>query len=111
MRDPSDMGDNMGGAAPAELAIPSGASATAGSVEVLRAWIVDGGLHVSLLPAFETPDMWGLLLADIARHAARSFAAEKRFSEEQAMQSIVELLVAELEQPTDVGTTEPIKPQ
>ena len=96
---------------PGELAVPKGAAAGSGSVEVLRAWIVDGGLHVSLLPAFETPDMWGMLLADVARHAARSFAAEKKCTEEEAMQSIVELLVAELDEPTDLGTTEPVKPQ
>ena len=97
--------------APGEIGIPAGALADAGSQEVLRAWIVGGGLHVSLLPAFETPDMWGMLLADVARHAARAFAAEKVCSEDAAMRAIIELLVAELDQPTDAGTTEQLKPQ
>ena len=97
--------------APGEIGIPAGAVAEAGSQEVLRAWIAGGGLHVSLLPAFETPDMWGMLLADVARHAARAFAAEKVCSEDEAMESILELLVAELDAPTDDGSTDPAKKQ
>ena len=98
-------------AVPGELAIPSGAIAVADSREILRAWIVDGGLQVALLPAFDNPEMWGLLLADVARHAARAFAAEKICSEDDAMKSMVGLLLAELEQATDLGTTEPLKLQ
>ena len=97
--------------APGEIGIPAGAAADAGSQEVLRAWIAGGGLHVSLLPAFETPDMWAMLLADVARHAARAFAAEKVCTEAEALESILELLVAELDAPTDEGTTERARKQ
>ena len=38
-----------------------------GGVEVLRAAIVEGGLHVSLRRAFDDPEAWGMLLADVTR--------------------------------------------
>src|SRR5262245_13841700 len=41
-----------------------------GAVEVLRAAIVEGGRHVSLRRAFDDPQAWGMLIADVARHAA-----------------------------------------
>lgn len=94
-----------------ELAIPPGAVATAGSVEVLRAWIVDGGLQVALDPAFPSPDVWGILLADIARHAARAFAADEKCGESEALARIQAMLEAELDRPTDRGTTEPMQKQ
>jgi len=47
-----------------------------GGVEVLRAAIVEGGLHVSLRRAFDDPQAWGMVIADVARHAARIFARE-----------------------------------
>ena len=40
------------------------------AIEVLRAFVVDGGLSIAFQRAFEEPDMWGMLLVDIARHAA-----------------------------------------
>lgn len=94
-----------------ELAIPPGAIATAGSTEVLRAFIVDGGLHVSLDPAFPNPDVWGVLLADIARHAARAYAADDNCGETEALARIQAMLEAELDRPTDRGSTQPTKKQ
>ena len=99
------------GFAPNELAIPAGAAADAGAAEILRAWIANQGLHVSLLPAFETPEPWGVLLVDLARHAARAFAAEKTCTEAEALRLIRAMFEAEWERPTDIGTTEPAKQQ
>jgi len=76
-----------------------------GGVEVLRAAIVQGGLHVSLRPAFDEPDVWGVLLADLARHAARVFAQEKKFTEEDALDRICGMFHSEMNMPTDLGTT------
>src|SRR2546430_16618480 len=42
-----------------------------GGVEVLRAAIGEGGLNVSLLHAFDEPQARGMLIADVARQAAR----------------------------------------
>lgn len=76
-----------------------------GGVEVLRAVVLDGGLHVSLRPAFEDPAMWGMVIADITRHAARAFAANYAVSEDDALGQILEILQAEFDDPTDLGTT------
>ena len=94
-----------------ELAIPPGAIADAGSSEVLRAWIVDKGLHVSLVPGFDSPDVWGVMLCDIARHAARAFAADGVSTEREALSRIRKMFDAEWGRPTDRGTTSPLQKQ
>jgi hypothetical protein len=77
------------------------------ATEVLRAFVIDGGLSIAFQRAFEEPDMWGLLLVDIARHAARAYARESDYSEEDALARIVEMFEAEIARPTDTGTTTP----
>ena len=42
-----------------------------GGVEILRAVVVDGALHVSLRPAFDDPQAWGMLLADVLKIVAQ----------------------------------------
>jgi hypothetical protein len=77
------------------------------AVEVLRAFVVDGGLSIAFMRAFEEPDMWGILLADIARHAARAFARESDYTEDEAQGRIVEVFEAEIARSTDLGVTTP----
>jgi hypothetical protein len=76
-----------------------------GGVEVLRAFIVERRLEVSLRRAFEEPELWGMLIADVARHAARIFATENGLSEDEALQKIRAMFDAELDAPTDPGST------
>ena len=76
-----------------------------GGVEVLRAVIVDGGLHVSLRRAFDDPEAWGMLIADITRHVARIYATEDKFREAETVERIRALYDAEMDAPTDPGTT------
>jgi len=76
-----------------------------GGVEVLRAVIVEGGLHVSLRRAFDDPEAWGMLIADVARHAARIYATETKFTEDGALERIRSMFDAEMDAPTDRGTT------
>jgi uncharacterized protein DUF5076 len=76
-----------------------------GGVEVLRAAIVDGGLHVSLRRAFDDPEAWGMLIADVARHVARIYAKEKSMSEEETLARIRGIFEAEMDSPTDPGST------
>ena len=76
-----------------------------GGVEVLRAVIVDGALHVSLRRAFDDPEAWGMLLADVTRHIARIYAGEGKFREEETIERIRALYDAEMDAPTDPGTT------
>jgi hypothetical protein len=77
----------------------------AGGVEVLRCAIVDGALHVSLRRAFDDPEAWGMLIADITRHVARVYASEDKFREEETITRIRALYEAEMDAPTDPGTT------
>jgi len=78
-------------AAPNEQPLPPDVIGRADATEVLR--------------AFEEPDMWGLLLVDIARHAARAYARESGYTEDEALARIVEMFEAEINRPTDVGNT------
>src|SRR6202171_1961607 len=92
-------------AGPREQPLPPDARGRDDATEVLRAFVVDGGLSIAFARAFEEPDMWGLLLVDIARHAARAYARESDYTEEEALTRIVDMFEAEIARPTDVGST------
>ena len=77
-----------------------------GGVEILRASVVDGAVSVALRRAFEDPFTWGVLLVDLARHAARVYSRETEMSEEDAMAEIAAGIQAELDNPTDPGSTQ-----
>ena len=77
------------------------------ATEVLRAFVVDGGLSIAFQRAFEEPDMWGLLLVDVARHAARAYARESTYTEEEALARILDMFESEIARPTDMGSTTP----
>jgi hypothetical protein len=79
-----------------------------GGVEVLRAAIIDGGLHVSLRRAFDDPEAWGMLIADIARHVARIYAKESAMTEDQVLDRVRSIFEAEMDAPSDPGTTSAI---
>ena len=76
-----------------------------GGVEVLRAVIIDGALHVSLRRAFDDAEAWGMLIADVTRHIARIYAGEGKFCEEETIERIRALYDAEMDAPTDPGST------
>ena len=79
-----------------------------GGVEILRASIVDGAVSVALRRSFDDPFTWGVLLVDLARHAARIYALEAGMSEEEAFSEIQKGLEAELAHPTDPGSTQAV---
>ena len=79
-----------------------------GGFEVLRAVIVAGALHVSMRRSFEEPEPWGALIADVARHVARLYAKETALTEEQVVERVVAMFLAEIDSPTDIGTTDAI---
>ena len=94
-------------AGPREQPLPPDVMGRDDATEVLRAFVVDGGLSIAFTRAFEEPDMWGLLLVDIARHDARAFARESGYTEDEALSRIVNMFEAEIARPTDAGTTTP----
>jgi hypothetical protein len=94
-------------AGPKEQPLPPDVVGRDDATEVLRAFVLDGGLSIAFTRAFEEPDMWGLILVDIARHAARAYARENACTEDEALTRIVDMFEAEIARPTDVGQTTP----
>src|SRR5947208_16587190 len=92
-------------AGPNEQPLPPDVIGRADATEILRAFVVDGGLSIAFTRAFEEPDMWGLLLVDIARHAARADARESGFTEDEALTRIREQFDAELNRPVHARHT------
>ena len=94
-------------AGPKEQPLPPDVVGRQDATEVLRAFVLDGGLSIAFMRAFEEPEMWGLLLVDIARHASRAYARESDYTEQEALTRIIEMFEAEIARPTDPGTTLP----
>jgi hypothetical protein len=90
-----------------ELSAPPDALEKGGH-EVLRASVVEGGISVALRRSFDEPFTWGVLLVDLARHAARIYALETGVSEDEAFADICAGFNAELDHPTDTGSTRSI---
>ncbi|KLK92195.1 hypothetical protein AA309_15660 [Microvirga vignae] len=79
-----------------------------GGIEILRASVVDGAVSIALRRAFDDPFTWGVLLMDLARHAARVYAMETDLSEEEALAEIVSGIQAELDNPSDPGSSQAV---
>jgi hypothetical protein len=94
-------------AGPKEQPLPPDVIGRDDATEVLRAFVLDGGLSIAFTRAFEDPEMWGLLLVDVARHAARAYARESDTTEDEAFTRIVDMFEAEIARPTDMGATTP----
>jgi hypothetical protein len=92
---------------PKEQPLPPDVIGRDDATEVLRAFVLDGGLSIAFMRAFEEPDMWGLLLVDIARHASRAYAKESAYTEQEALTRIIDMFEAEIARPTDLGNTVP----
>jgi hypothetical protein len=90
---------------PQEQPLPPDTIGRDDAVEVLRAFVVGNGLSISFMRAFDDPAMWGMLLVDVARHAARVFAKEGVMSEAEALEAIRSMFEMELASPTDLGNT------
>ncbi len=93
-------------AGPREQPVPPDAAADEKAVEILRAFVVDGGLSIAFTRGFDDPSMWGMALADVARHAARAYAKEGVMDEQEALQLIAEMFAAEMAHQTDPGQTD-----
>lgn len=70
--------------------------------EVLRVWAGDKLPQQCVLQTTrQDPFAWGLLLVDIARHAARAYANTGALSEQQALERIKQGFEAEWSSATD----------
>ncbi|MBN2271825.1 MAG: DUF5076 domain-containing protein [Sedimentisphaerales bacterium] len=80
---------------------PPLADADPEAVEVLRVWATPGkAQEVVLRPTWQDAGAWGLLLVDVARHAALAYQKEGRNAGE-VLQRIREFFDAEWARPTD----------
>jgi len=73
-----------------ELEIPDGALRASESVEVLRAFVGDGALHVIFDPSVFRHDVaeWGRLLSDIAHHVAKAVALDGQMPGDEALAKV-----------------------
>jgi hypothetical protein len=77
---------------PIELDIPDGVNEAGQAVEMMRAWIGDGSMMLSLnAEAFGDRVMdWGRMLGEISHHVARAAKLNGHMSETEALQAIRE---------------------
>jgi len=84
-----------------ELEPPPIAGSNTQAVEVLRVWAATGqSQQVTLRTTWKDAGAWGLLLADVARHAANAYANEGR-NRAEVLGRIRQFLDAEFSRPTD----------
>ena len=80
-----------------ELQIPPAAKSDVKNFELMRAWIANSDLHVSLqLGGWEEPSPWGVVLADLARHVANFYVEKLGMDREEVLTILREEFVEEL---------------
>lgn len=75
---------------PIELDMPDGVADAQQAVEVMRSWIADGSMRLSLnADAFGDRVIdWGRVLGEIAHHVARSAKLNGHMDEHEALQAV-----------------------
>ena len=73
-----------------------------GGVEIIRAGIIDDGLHVTLRPVFEDTRLWGRVLADMAFQVARAYAHQERGKIDEILANIRAAFDQDMNNPPDV---------
>ena len=86
------------------LSIPPAAQQE-GGVEVLRAGISGDKLSVSLRSAFENPQLWGSLLASVARQVADVYGQTTGLTAIDAREQIRAKFAEEMALPEEPGRT------
>lgn len=73
-----------------ELDVPDGVRDASEAVEVMRAWIADGALHVIFDPETFRHDVseWGRLLGDVAQHISNAVELDGQMSRHEALARI-----------------------
>jgi hypothetical protein len=72
--------------------------------EILRVWVTPQWqrMEVALTLGHSDPSVWGIALADIARHAAKAYALNSKMSENEALTRIKQVFDAEWSSPTEL---------
>ena len=83
-----------------ELDLPPMAATDQKAVEILRVWAAPGTpQQLTLRTCWKDPGAWGLLLVDVARHAAQAYQYEGQ-NPEDVLERIRQVFDAEWESPT-----------
>lgn len=74
----------------AELELPDGVHEADEAVEVIRAWVADGALHVIFDPETfrEEVSEWGRLLSDVVHHISHAVELDGQMSRHEALSQI-----------------------
>ncbi|MBL9035239.1 MAG: DUF5076 domain-containing protein, partial [Rhodospirillaceae bacterium] len=89
--------------------VPDAALRDKDSVEMLRAWIAEGGLHcainIGMYEKHEAPEQiaWGIILSDVARHVANAMHARYGDSVDGSLTQIRDAFLRELNMPTSAA--------
>src|SRR5690349_10370152 len=86
----------------AELIIPPEAESDDKAIELARVWAAGGKQHVTLrVGLWDDPAAWGMMLVDLARHAANAYAEDTGHDVNRVLARIKEGFDIEWEHPTD----------
>jgi hypothetical protein len=83
-----------------ELDPPPDVKTDPNAFEIARIWGAHQGQHVSLNLIWDDPAAVGILIADLARHAANYYHQQHGYKKEDVIQRIKEMFAAELDSPT-----------
>lgn len=83
-----------------ELELPDGVLEAEQAMEVLRAWVADGALHVIFDPDTFRDEVseWGRLLSDVVHHIANAVELEGQMTRADAMKAIEQAFSENLHQ-------------
>ena len=80
---------------------PFSAMSDPDAYEILRLWGADGAQHVNIKGGlWEDPASWGVVLADLARHAAQVLERDEGLKIPDSLRRIQDGFLAELNNPT-----------
>ena len=86
--------------------VPDAALRDKDSVEMLRAWIAEDGLHctinIGMYEKHEAPEQiaWGIILSDVARHVANAMRERYGDNVDRSLAQIRDAFLQELDSPT-----------
>jgi len=90
-----------------ELVIPPPAERDSGSVEMIRAWIAEKGLHCTINVGVYRDNVvhdeataWGIILADVVRHLSNALEEGYGDDKESTIKAVVRSFAKELQLPT-----------
>ncbi len=85
-----------------QLIIPDAAKQDMKSFELIRVWMANKGLHVSLRTAvWEDPFAYGIMLCDLMKHITNAYYQNEGRDWQETFERIKAGLDAELASPTD----------